>query len=143
MEENKNLVISYRYYYDGKCSPEDAAEKNRTSEKINELFSKVPTDEVANELCTLVGRGYKRSQNRRITVRKEYPVFLVKDFKTKEELYDFIDEDEPNISMELEIFFESVPDCLKEIGFTGTYDECRECVRYIERKHGYDYGEDD
>ena len=33
MEENKNLVISYRYYYDGKCSPEDAAEKKKNQRK--------------------------------------------------------------------------------------------------------------
>ena len=78
-----------------------------------------------------------------VSVHKEYPEFLVKDFKTKEELFDFIDEDEPMILKESNICFESVPDCLKEIGFTGFGNDIWDCNHYIARKHDYDYGEDD
>lgn len=136
MEENKKLVISYRY-----CVEKISDEEKEIGEEIQELFNREPTDEVVTQLVELMGKKESLLDSRRVTVRKEYPEFLVKNFKNKEDLYDFIDEDEPNVLMELEIFFESVPDCLKNIGFVGTYKECRECVHYIEKKHGY--GEDD
>ena len=47
------------------------------------------------------------------------------------------------ILKESNICFESVPDCLKEIGFTGFGNDIWDCNHYIARKHDYDYGEDD
>lgn len=84
----------------------------------------------------LVKKGYELNQERKVTVHKEYPEFLVKNFKTKEELFDFLDEDEPMILRELNICFENVPEYLSGIGVTGSHEDCLDCKEFIEKKHG-------
>ncbi len=135
MEENKNLVISYRYYVE-----KESAEEKELSERIHNLMLQLPVedermDEVTKELMDLEHKRFELMQNVRIKVFKEYPEFLVKDLKTKEELYDFLDEDEPKIHLEDDIAFESVPECLKKIGISETYEESIACTDYLYEKH--------
>ena len=136
MEENKNLVISYSYFTE-KISAEEAEVSNRVQEIIKELASNGSINQsMSSELEKLVHIQCELAENRRITVYKEYPEFLVEGFKAKEELFDFIDEDEPMILKENDILFENVPECLKQIGIFGTHDDCLGCKEFIEKKHG-------
>ncbi len=130
MVENKSLVVYYDY-----CAGGESPEEEKLTERIHELMDCLATEDVGAELMKLSDKRNRLSHCRKIEVRKEYPEFLVKDFKTKEELFDFLDEDEPMILSRDCFYFENVPDCLSEIGFTGSDEDVEKCIEYLDAKH--------
>ncbi len=133
MEENKSLVINFGYYIE-KEDPEAA----EISKKLDSISAQIPNSLEKidiDEVSKLMLKSFRLSANREVDVCKEYPEFLVKDFKTKEELFDFLDEDEPMLVNRSYFCFKSVPECLKEIGFVGNDNDKDECIEYLEAKH--------
>ena len=100
MEKNKNLVVGYSYYVE-KENPEEKEVAQKIYNILSNLSKEKPS---ADELGKLMCEQTMLEENRRVKVYKEYPEFLVKDFKTIEELLDFIDEDEPNIYINRDIW---------------------------------------
>lgn len=135
-ENKKNLVIAYSYYIDRKDTREE--ELSKKIEALDASMRKEPNDEATEELMKTANLGFQLAQNKKVWVQKEYPEFLIRNFRTKKELFDFIDEDEQNIYLQSEIQFLNIPEFLENIGMYGMkfpHDDEIECKEYIDVKH--------
>lgn len=73
MEENKNLVISYYYHCDKKCSPKETAEEKEVNDRIQEIIQELVSNSsidssLSNEWEKLIRKQTALEENRIITI---------------------------------------------------------------------------